>query len=77
MLPEAASPRSQFFTIRTDTKLANFLWSVGLQVGLRNFVIELAFKPAQKNLTSVRANNYCVTKIIPTCSPVIGIFLIP
>ena len=54
MLPEAAgpraafsSPRSQLFTIRTDPKLANnlfiyFLPSIGSQVGLRNFVIELA-----------------------------------
>ena len=48
-LPREAfsSPRSQFFTIRTDPKPANnlfiyFLLLIGLQVGLRNFVIELA-----------------------------------
>ena len=45
--PRAAfsRPRSQFFTIRTDPKPANnffFLRQTGLQVGLRNFVIELA-----------------------------------
>ena len=47
--PRAAfsSPKSQFFTIRTDPKPANnlfifFLRKIGLQVGLRNFVIELA-----------------------------------
>ena len=42
-----SSPRSQFFTIRTDPKPANnlfiyFLLQIGLQVGLSNFVIELA-----------------------------------
>ena len=47
--PRAAfsRPRSQFFTIRTDPKPANnfFFFSchkIGLQVGLRNSVIELA-----------------------------------
>ena len=42
-----SSPRSQFSTIRTDPKPANnlfiyFLLNIGLQVSLRNFVIELA-----------------------------------
>ena len=47
--PRAAfsSLRSQFFTIRADPKPANnlfiyFLLQIGLQVGLHNFVIELA-----------------------------------
>ena len=51
--PRAAfsSPRSQFFTIRTDPKPANnffifFLRYFGLQLGLHNFVIELVYVPS-------------------------------
>ena len=52
MLAEAASLRSQFFTIRTDPKPANNLFiylflainwlNKWVYVGLRDFVIELA-----------------------------------
>ena len=51
--PRAAfsSPRSQFFTIRTDPEPANnlfifFLRQTGLQLGLRNFVTELVYVPS-------------------------------
>ena len=51
--PRAAfsSPRSQFFTIRTDPKPVNnlfvfFLRKIGLQLGLRNFVTELVYVPS-------------------------------
>ena len=49
-----SSPRSQFFTIRTDRKPANnlftfFLRRIGLQLGLHNFVIELVYVPSTKH----------------------------
>ena len=55
MLPAFSSPRSQFFTLRTDPKPENktyLYFSCGKLaykwVCLRNFVIELAYKPLQK-----------------------------
>jgi len=63
-----SSPRSQFFTIRTDPKPDNnisIIFSCGKLaykcVRLRNFVIELAYAPCTNhskiNLTSERASN--------------------
>ena len=46
--PRAAfsSPRSQFFTLRTDPKTAtNFFFSCD-KLGLRNFVTELVYVPS-------------------------------